>query len=171
MLFTPCAKVHITSSARPENNELFEVICELLRVEIQEQNDLWIAYRGDSRTKRSVDCLQRRFKNETICGLLTEEIQAYKVSTLCYQCLNSVAMPSYLCELLQTYKPTRTLRSQDSSLLVVPRFSLNTYGKRSFSVYGPATWNSLPVHVRQSQCLVTFKKQLKTYLFTKHLSE
>ena len=38
----------------------------------------------------------------------------YKVSTLCYQCLNSVAMPSYLCELLQTYKPTRTLRSQNS---------------------------------------------------------
>ena len=95
----------------------------------------------------------------------------YKVSTLCYQCLNSVAMPSYLCELLQTYKPTRTLRSQDSSLLAVPRFSLNTYGKISLSVYGPATWNSLPVHVRQSQCLVRFKKQLKTYLFMKHLSE
>ena len=61
----------------------------------------------------------------------------YKVSTLCYQCLNSVAMPSYLCE-LQTYKPTRTLRSQDSSLLVVPQFSLNTYGKRSFFCY----WSS-----------------------------
>ena len=83
----------------------------------------------------------------------------YKVCTLYYQCLNSVAVPSYLCELLQTYKPTRsrTLRSQDSSLLVVPQFSLNTYGKRLFSVYGPATWNSLPVHVRQSQCLVTLK--------------
>ena len=86
----------------------------------------------------------------------------YKVSTLCYQCINSVAMPSYLCELLQTYKPTRTLRSQDSSLSVVTRFSLNTYGERSFSVFGPATWNSLPVHVRQSQCLVTSKRQLKT---------
>ena len=36
--------------------------------------------------------------------------------------------------------------------------------------FGPATWNSLPVHIRQSQCLVTFKKQLKAYLFTKHLS-
>ena len=81
-----------------------------------------------------------------------------------------VTMPSYLCERLQPYKPTRTLRSQDFSLLVVSRFSLNTYGKISFSVFGPATWNSLPVHVRQSQCLVTFKKQLKTYLFTKHLS-
>ena len=38
-------------------------------------------------------------------------------------------------------------------------------------MFGPATWNSLPVHVRQSQCLVTFKKQVKTYLFTKHLSQ
>ena len=86
----------------------------------------------------------------------------YKVCTLCHQYLNSVAVPSYLCKLLQPYKPTRTLRSQDSSLLVVPRFSLNTYGKRLFSVYGPATWNSLPVHVRQSQCLVTLKKYKKT---------
>ena len=69
-------------------------------------------------------------------------------------------MPSYLCELLQTYKPTRTLRSQDSSLLV-PRFSLNTYGKRSFTVFGLVTWNSLPVHVRQSQCLVMLKTTTK----------
>ena len=53
----------------------------------------------------------------------------YKVSTLCYQCFNSVTMPSYLCELLQIYKPIRTLRSQDSSLLVL-HFSLKTYGKR-----------------------------------------
>ena len=58
----------------------------------------------------------------------------YKVSTLCYQCFNSVTMPSYLYGLLQTYKPTRILRSQDSSLLVVLRFSLNTYRKISFSV-------------------------------------
>ena len=47
--------------------------------------------------------------------------------TPCYQCLNSVAMSFYLCEFLQTYRPTRTLRSQDSSVLVLPRFSLNTY--------------------------------------------
>ena len=94
----------------------------------------------------------------------------YKVSTLCYQCLNSVTMPSYLYKLLQTYKPTKTLRSQDSYLLVVPWFSLNTFGKKSLSVSGPATWNSLPLHIRQRQCLATFKKQLKTYLFTKHLS-
>ena len=37
----------------------------------------------------------------------------YKVCTLYYQCLSSVTMPSYLCELLQPYKTSRTLRSQD----------------------------------------------------------
>ena len=58
----PCAKVHITSSACPKNN-------------VAVWSDLWIASRGDSRTDWSVDCLQRRFKNRLICGLLTEEIQ------------------------------------------------------------------------------------------------
>ena len=33
--------------------------------------------------------------------------------------------------------------------------------KRSFSVFGPTTWNSLPVHARQSQCLVTLKNPTK----------
>ena len=28
-------------------------------------------------------------------------------------------------------------------------------------MFGPATWNSLPVHVRQSQCLVTLKTTTK----------
>ena len=26
-------------------------------------------------------------------------------------------------------------------------------------MFGPATWNPLPVHIRQSQCLVTLKKE------------
>ena len=84
----------------------------------------------------------------------------YKVSTLCYQCLNSVAMPSYLCEVLQTYKPTRTLRSQDSSHLVVLQFSLNTYKWKkivfcvwsSYLEFTPCTHQTEPVsgHVQKT---------------------
>ena len=101
----------------------------------------------------------------------------YKVSTLCYpQCLNSVTMPSCLCELLQTCKPTSGTLTLPSGLLF--RDSLWILSDSNWkivqsAVFGPATWSSVtpgPVHVRQSQCLVTFKKQLKTYLFTKHLS-
>ena len=94
----------------------------------------------------------------------------YKISTLCFQCLHSGHMPVYLSELLHPYRPSRTLRSQDSSLLSVPRFSLDSYGKRSFSVFGPTVWNSLPLFLRQLQCFTTFKKQLKTHLFQKYLS-
>jgi len=39
---------------------------------------------------------------------------------------------------------TTHLRSANRHLLAVPRFRLNTYGRRAFSVAGPMAWNSLP---------------------------
>ena len=65
--------------------------------------------------------------------------------------------------------PSRTLRSLDTSLLTVPRFSLETFGERSFSVFGPTVWNSLPLSLRKTQCFTTFKRKLKTHLFHIHL--
>ena len=82
----------------------------------------------------------------------------------------SQGMPPYLSDLLHPYQPPRTLRSLDTSLLSVPRFCLETFGRRSFSVFGPTVWNSLPLSLRKTQCFSTFKKKLKTHLFEKHLS-
>ena len=42
----------------------------------------------------------------------------------------------------------RHLRSANRHLLAVPRFRLNTYGRRAFSVAGPMAWNSLPDFIR-----------------------
>jgi len=42
----------------------------------------------------------------------------------------------------------RHLRSGNRHLLAVPRFRLNTYGRRAFSVAGPMAWNSLPDFIR-----------------------
>ena len=94
----------------------------------------------------------------------------YKIATLCHQCLHNHSMPSYLSDLLHPYQPSRTLRSLDTSLLTVPRFSLDTFGKRAFSVYGPTVWNSLPQPLRKTQNFSTFKQNLKTYLFEIYLS-
>ena len=94
----------------------------------------------------------------------------YKVACLCHQSLHNKDFPSYLSELIQPYHPPRALRSQDSFLLSVPRFSLNSYGKRSFSVFGPTLWNSLPLSLRTRQSLPTFKKHLKPHLFQQHLA-
>ena len=94
----------------------------------------------------------------------------YKIACLCFKCIYQVDMPVYLSDLLLAYHPSRALRSSDSSLLTVPRFSLSTFGKKSLSVYGPLVWNSLPVSLRKVSCFSTFKLHLKTHLFKIHLS-
>ena len=52
--------------------------------------------------------------------------------------------PSYISDLLETYKPTRTLRSSSRNLLVIPRSKLKSYGNRAFSASAPKLWNDIP---------------------------
>ena len=93
----------------------------------------------------------------------------YKIACLCFQCIYQNSMPPYISDLLHPYCPSRPLRSLDTSLLTVPLFSLATFGKRSFSVFGPTVWNSLPPSLRKTQCFTAFKTKLKTHLFHTHL--
>ena len=55
----------------------------------------------------------------------------YKIACLCFQCLCHNTMPSYLSDILHPYLPPRTLCSLDTSLLTIPRFCPETYGRRS----------------------------------------
>ena len=65
----------------------------------------------------------------------------YKFATsLCFQSVYQNSIPPYLSGLLRPYYLTRSLRSLDSSLLTVPCFSLEIFGKRSFSVWDPVSW-------------------------------
>ena len=75
--------------------------------------------------------------------------------------------PQYLSELIQSYEPTRTLRSQNNGLLTVPRIRKTTAGGRAFSYVAPKLWNHLPTSVRDSDTLSTFKTRLKTFLFAR----
>ena len=50
-----------------------------------------------------------------------------------------------------------------------PRFRLNTYGRRAFSVAGPMAWNSLPDFIRDPTSSTDhFRRLLKTYLFARY---
>ena len=63
----------------------------------------------------------------------------------------------------------RHLRSADRHLLAVPRFRLNTYGRRAFSVAGLMVWNSLPDFIRDPTSSTDwFRCLLKTYLFARY---
>ncbi len=90
---------------------------------------------------------------------------SYKILLLAYKALNDLA-PAYLTNLLSHYNPTRSLRSQNSGLLVVPRIAKSTKGGRTFSYLAPKLWNSLPDNVRDADTLSLFKSRLKTHLFS-----
>ena len=87
-----------------------------------------------------------------------ERIQ-YKIACLCFQCLPHNTMPPYLSDLLHPYHSFRTLRSLDTTLLSVPRFCLDTFGRSSFSISGPTVWNSLPLSLRKkTSVFLNFQK-------------
>ena len=76
--------------------------------------------------------------------------------------------PDYLIDSVQACNsdPGRTrLRSASSTNYSVPR-TRTKFGDRAISVAGPVVWNSLPASVREADSLYSFKRKLKTHLFT-----
>ncbi len=61
---------------------------------------------------------------------------SYKILLLAYKALNDLA-PAFLTNLLSRYNPTRSIRSQNSGLLVVPRIAKSTKGGRTFHIWLP----------------------------------
>ncbi len=61
---------------------------------------------------------------------------SYKIWLITYKALNDLA-PAYLTNLLSRYNPTRSLRSHNSGLLVVPRIAKSTKGGRTFHFWLP----------------------------------
>ena len=90
----------------------------------------------------------------------------HKIATLVFKCLNQQG-PSYLRDLLSVKEtPRENLRSSvDNLKLALPSTRHKTFADRSFSVYGPKIWNSLPYNIRSSNNIYSFTKKLKTHLF------
>ena len=91
----------------------------------------------------------------------------YKVLMYAFKAIHDLA-PQYLADMIEVYQPRRTLRSQNSTSLVVSRTKTATYGTRGFAAAAPRLWNELPCNIRESNTLNTFKRSLKTHLFTSH---
>ena len=95
--------------------------------------------------------------------LPVEKRIVFKILVHVFNCLNNKA-PRYLSELLLSYRPKRNLRSSKSHLIKENRVKTK-YGSRAFENCGPLLWNSLPVNIRKTTCIIDFKKKLKTVLF------
>ena len=93
----------------------------------------------------------------------------YKIACLCFQCIYQNSVPPYISDLLHPYCPSRMLRSLDTSLLTVPRFSLETFGKRSSLFLDPLSGTHYHYPSEKHKCFTNFKTKLKTHLFRTHL--
>jgi len=70
-----------------------------------------------------------------------------------------------LLNLLNHYTPTHSLRSS-SQLLLQTNPTRTVLSQRAFSSAAPRVWNSLPDKLRSCSTLDTFRRTLKTLLFS-----
>jgi len=91
----------------------------------------------------------------------------FKVAVLTYKVLDGCA-PSYLGPFVHVadLPSRRALRSANTSRLIQPQCNQSTVGDKACPVAGPQAWNSLPPEVTSTPSLVTFRRRLKTHLFT-----
>jgi len=95
-----------------------------------------------------------------------------KVAVMTYKVLHGTA-PRYLgpLALVSDLPGRRTLRSANTSRLLVPPVRLSTVGSRAFTVAGSRIWNLLPEETTFFICSVTVdiprRQRLKTLLFMK----
>ena len=89
----------------------------------------------------------------------------YKLMIITYKALHNTA-PQYFCDLLNWYKPTRSLRSQTVPSLVPSRSKTIKHGRRLCDTSAATLWNSLPNDIRLSSNIHHFKRLLKLYLLS-----
>ena len=91
----------------------------------------------------------------------------FKLATLVFRCMHGLA-PAYLAQTLNRAADVdsrRRLHSGSSAALLVPITRRRTLGDRAFAVAAAKVWNSLPTTLTSQSSLLTFRQQLKTFLF------
>ena len=88
----------------------------------------------------------------------------YKLLLYTYKALHDMS-PVYIKDMIQPHRPGRSLRSQNSSQLQVPKSRTVRFGDRTFHTASPLLWNALPISLKDSPSVFSFKRNLKTHLF------
>jgi len=88
----------------------------------------------------------------------------FKIAILIYRALQS-GTPSYLSSLINLNTTSRALRSSSLSLLHVP-FTTTAIGRRAFRFATSTIWNSIPLSIRSLPSLNSFKRSVKSHLFS-----
>ena len=86
----------------------------------------------------------------------------YHRGVLTYKAINNLA-PAYISQKFVLQSSTYNTRSSSIGNVIVPKPKLEAY-RKSFVYTGSVLWNSLPVQIRNSLSLHSFKKASYQYL-------
>ena len=86
----------------------------------------------------------------------------FKILCMVFKCTSGNA-PMYLQNMIVLCN-SRNTRSGSGISLFIPR-TKTKWGDRSFCVYGPRLWNTLPRCIRDVDDYLSFRKAVKTHLF------
>ena len=86
---------------------------------------------------------------------------------LCYLNLPypPVRITSYLLSLLNFNNPSRPFRSSRLNLLDIP-YTAKAIGHKAFQFVAKTVWNSIPQNIRLLPSIGSFKRSLKSHLFS-----
>lgn len=93
----------------------------------------------------------------------------FKILVLVFKCLHGQC-PVYIKDFLSVHVSQRPLRDVSSFTFDVPFTRSAFINNTAFNFYAPTLWNNLPLNIRCTQSLDTFKSRLKTYLFSCHFN-
>ena len=105
---------------------------------------------------------------ESLHWLKVEFRIIFKILLLANKYMNNV-VPNYLSELVTPYTQDHypTKAKLEHRFNNSPIFKLKSYGERSFTFAAPTEWSKLPLEIKRTSTVESFKSKLKTYLFAK----
>ena len=77
-----------------------------------------------------------------------------------YKTINNLN-PEFMRDLFSLRETSRLIREKYVLNLNIPVHNQVTFGSKSFRVFGPKVWNSLPYHIKPSENLELFKMIIK----------
>ena len=143
---------------------------------------LWItvalSWGKNSHCKSKISTIQRRAarlilnkpKRSASCKLLGEvewlsfdDRCKYHTALLVFKTMQNDA-PQYMCDILKfSANKMHHLRSESNKNLILPAKPRTNYYKKSFSYNSFNVWNSIPISIKMSRNVQTFKSRCKKY--------
>ena len=115
-----------------------------------QERSLRILYQDD------ISMFEELLQRDNSVTVHTRNIQ--RLATEMYKVYNNISL-GFISEIFPKSNTTHNLRSQND--FVIPKVNTVLWGSETLRILGPKIWNMLPLDIKESQHLESFKSKIK----------